>query len=791
MNQDVLLPRAAAGPPLAARISSRSGLILLLTVYVLLGLVYDFTVPFFEKPDELKHFAMIQYIRTQGRLPVVQAGVLTLWDQEGTQPPLYHLLAAAAVSWLDLSGFVELPRNPHYADDRSFTWRERGNNNLYLHAPDEARSLAPVFLAARLARWISLLAGLVTILLTYSLARLFFLSAETNRPASLSARLPLVAASLVAFLPQFLHVSSAISNDGLSVALAAAALFVLALILRYGSSTCSVFFLGVFLGLGALTKLSLLYLAPLGGLVLLLDFARHRSLRRLLANGAKIALPVLLLAGWWYWRNWQLYGDVTALNAHLLYRGGPLDPRPTLAQLWQTELTGLELSFWAAFGAGHILLEPWLYAALGWVKYAVLLGVLVGIWRGLSRPLSLARAAFSSGRPFPRSLTGFSGSVSAQALILALLALWIFIIFVALLRWMQITPASWGRLLFPTLPALAVLATWGLSQFHRSLVLPFLLALSLFLLALIGPVRYIQAAYAKTPLVPESAISADEMEPVNLVYDDTLRLLGYRVERSSVQPGEWLPVTLYWQVLRPTSKNYSTFAHLLGRDQAVAGQVNTYPDGGNWPTSLLEPGQVLRDTYHVPVSPEAAAPAVIRLAVGIFEFEDPTRTAKIAVDPAGQVVQPLLGSVPLLPNRWPAPEPAHPLAVNFAGQVRLIGYDGPVSATIKPGTRVPITFYWETLAAPGQNLTLFIHLQSTSTQAQAAGFDGPPDFPTLYWQPGYTVTDSRWLVLPADLPPGDYRLVVGWYNSDTLVRLSLADASAGDAWPLLELRVQP
>jgi hypothetical protein len=80
--------------------------------FVLLGLLYDVTVPVFEKPDELKHFAVIQYIRTHGVLPVVRVGEYKPWDQEGTQPPLYHILAAAMISWLDLSHFEEPPRNP-------------------------------------------------------------------------------------------------------------------------------------------------------------------------------------------------------------------------------------------------------------------------------------------------------------------------------------------------------------------------------------------------------------------------------------------------------------------------------------------------------------------------------------------------------------------------------------------------------------------------------------------------------------------------------------------------------
>ena len=383
-------------------------------------------------------------------------------------------------------------------------------------------------------------------------------------------------------------------------------------------------------------------------------------------------------------------------------------------------------------------------------------------------------------------------------MILVLLALWTLIIFLALLRWMQITPASWGRLLYPALPAIAVLAVWGLSQFtiHTSrftlhnFMVPLLLTIALFLLALIGPFRYINAAYVKTPLISEADIRPKNIEGLDFTYDDSLRLIGYTVDAPSVRPGEWLPVTLYWQAVRPIDKNYSTFVHLLGRNNGVIGQVNTYPAGGNWPTSMLETGQVLKDTYYVPVSPDADAPAVIRLAIGIFEFEDPARAARAAVNASSEDVEPIVGAVPLLPHRWPQLEPDTPLVVNFADQIQLAGYEWPNQAKIKPGETIPLTLYWETLASPGQNLNLFIHLVDPATGTQVAGFDGPPEFPTEFWQPGNTIVDARVLPLPADLLPGDYELQIGWYDLETFARLPLAAAGTDDSLSLVTVTVE-
>jgi 4-amino-4-deoxy-L-arabinose transferase-like glycosyltransferase len=61
--------------------------------------------------------------------------------------------------------------------------------------------------------------------------------------------------------------------------------------------------------------------------------------------------------------------------------------------------------------------------------------------------------------------------------------------------------------------------------------------------------------------------------------------------------------------------------------------------------------------------------------------------------------------------------------------------------------------------------------------------------PTTTWQPGESIADRHGLLLPWDLPPGDYRLIVGLYHPDTGERLP-ACCPAGDAVPLAQIRVE-
>jgi hypothetical protein len=320
--------------------------------------------------------------------------------------------------------------------------------------------------------------------------------------------------------------------------------------------------------------------------------------------------------------------------------------------------------------------------------------------------------------------------------------------------------------------------------------LPGLVLLALMTLSVLGPLRYINIAYAKTPLIAPNQLPANVNRLDAVLADGSLQLLGYRLEQPSVQPGGWLPVTLYWQATRPITTNLSAFVHLLDAQGQSLAQSNSYPDGGNWPTSMLPPGQVLPDTHYIFVPPDVPAPAETRLALGLFNFDDPQRAALPAVNPSGEPLELILTGPPLRPQRWPQLKPSTLLTATFADQIQLIGLDWINPQSVNPGDAFPLTLYWQTLAAPERSLNLFIHLVDPATQTQIAGFDGPPAFGTAFWEPGSTFIDSRTLTLPPDIPPGRYSLQIGWYNLDDFARLPLTEPPAGDSLKIGDVIIQ-
>ncbi len=111
--------------------------------------------------------------------------------------------------------------------------------------------------------------------------------------------------------------------------------------------------------------------------------------------------------------------------------------------------------------------------------------------------------------------------------------------------------------------------------------------------------------------------------------------------------------------------------------------------------------------------------------------------------------------------------------VQFANGPRLTGYSF-TPAMARPGDTLLVTLQWQAIARMSVDYTVFTQLWDSSGQV-AAQLDSQPASgtrPTSGWQPGETVLDRKALLLPADLPPGDYTLQVGLYDLATLQRLT-------------------
>jgi 4-amino-4-deoxy-L-arabinose transferase-like glycosyltransferase len=781
---------------LALRLHAHRSLLLILLVYLALGGLYNVSLPLFEAPDEAAHFRYIHWLAEERRLPDMVADYPAI-GHEIWQPPLYYALMAplaAAVDRADLEHVA--PPNPH--------WRTGGGRHVHYHTAAEAFPYRQTTLAVRLVRLASTLLASLVIISAYALGRL------------LAPRQAVIAAALVAFNPQFVAIGAAVNNDSGIAAFSSLALVVLILIgqragnWRAATSWTAYGWLGLFWGLAMLTKVSGL---ALGGVILpglILAALRQRSWQPLSRGLPLTGLTAALVAGWYYLRSWRLYGDPLAWEIMERVTAGLLRPAPlSWPETWQYAAF-LRRSYWAAFGHG-IFAPELFYLLVNGVMVAAALGLAFWLW-------PTARAHRRSGGRWP----GWQQPIWR----LLLLSGWSLIVFLSLMRWMRlVSDTNQGRLLFPAAAALALLLALGLaglSQVIASAIISLrarvgtaivslpatvtrsggafadrtfagwaaVLLLAIWAAAL--PLVTIQPAFARPPLLdPAAAID----NPLAIRLGPSIALKGYVLSADRALPGESLVVDLIWQATAVLSESYAVALHVTDADGAVVSRLDTVPYDGRFPTPTWPVGQPFQDrAYLAPIGDEAA-PGLATIWLSLYPWGQPDQPLPIYGPDSQQLDGLALAQFKIRPAQPRPYTPSQPAAARFGQLADLLGYDVPPQ--VAPGGVVPLTLYWQALAAPAESYTVFVHLVNAGGQLLTQA-DGPPQdgrYPTTIWDAGEQIRDERRLIIPADAPAGVYRLLVGFYHSTTGERLpvSLPDGQelVDGVYLLHELSIRP
>ncbi len=121
--------------------------------------------------------------------------------------------------------------------------------------------------------------------------------------------------------------------------------------------------------------------------------------------------------------------------------------------------------------------------------------------------------------------------------------------------------------------------------------------------------------------------------PLRVRIAESVALIGYDLDRTSVEPGGTMRLTLYWRALARMETSYTVFTHLLDAEGHIRGQRDSAPCGGACPTTSWLEGEVVTDEYDIVVDPDAPA-GEYQIEVGMY---DPKTMRRLpAFDDAGR-----------------------------------------------------------------------------------------------------------------------------------------------------------
>jgi len=116
--------------------------------------------------------------------------------------------------------------------------------------------------------------------------------------------------------------------------------------------------------------------------------------------------------------------------------------------------------------------------------------------------------------------------------------------------------------------------------------------------------------------------------PLSATFAGSIQLTGVTLPnlQSKIQnPKSQMAVTFHWQSLQPTDKPYTVFLQLLDQNGSVISSWDSQPLGGLYPTSRWSPGEVITDTFLLPLPQDGLPPGSYRLITGFYNVETSQR----------------------------------------------------------------------------------------------------------------------------------------------------------------------
>ena len=698
---------------------SHRTLMVLILLYVICAGYMAWQLPGFSGSNENLHYEHIALLRQTKRLPDIHTSTR---PDERHQPPIYYVSAALlSFPFPDPPLDTAYPRNPH------FTGTASGNLNTYVHVNP---STAPVLYVGRT---VSIAFGVLTLIATYWGARL-----------TLSYTTSLLVVSLVAFQPNFLHLSATANNDIAVTALCAVLLAYTSDLIIHRRAATRYFWWGILFAAALLAKANAVFLA-LALLVACLVLWQRHDLQTAIRAGLLSLLGCVPIYAVWLIAN-RLRSEDTLGLAPSVPLGGMLSLRPADLLLFTPPyLQEIFRSFWLDWSSGLLGYAP------EWVYFISQLFLLIGLLGWLRRKTLKPQAASIVMIHLVWILSLSAGYVAVKLLLVRSAG--------------YLVPE--GRLLIPALPTLAWFIALGWRCLTSRPVMKWMVWLppvaAFALLLFLYPVLYPTVGRVRAEdNIPSSANIS------GLTFNNELKLIG--VEPKTLMAGTQNTLQLYWKTLNKPTSDYTVASSLLTFDQPHGWQPiaahNSLHGQGLSPASTWQEGDIYRDEINLQYNEQLDGPKSVVLKVLLLDEAE--QGVQVEQDDAWSDLRFASEMVirPSTPLQLPSDQLALPAPVQFNNQFELIAIQ--CCQSLEQPT---VELWWHAIDSTDEPLTVFIHVldanQQVVFQSDAVPMQG--ESPPRIWEKDDMIRDVH--PFSAEIPPDGY-LHIGVYNQQTLARLT-------------------
>ncbi|MDA2929355.1 glycosyltransferase family 39 protein [Acidobacteria bacterium AH-259-O06] len=371
-------------------------LVTLWLVFVVRALFYISVTPLWEGFDEHAHFAYVQIISQQYRLP--------LNHREPVSEEIFVSLKSSPLPWEPRAFGIghthdeywmlpESERNQLQQRLKNIppAWGRLPTSGMGSHLEIYEAQQPPLYyflmsvpyrllksysLVERVfaLRILSVLIASVLILPTFYLSKLVFES----------GKIALAVCGIMAFMPELMIDVCRIGNDSLSIALFSV-LIVISVCSQMVTYRISLA-LGIILGLGLLTKAYFFTAIPAIAMVFLLRSRRHaESLGKATACFALVLLVAAAISGWWYVRNFILLGSPTGIMQSVALKDTSIVEM--IARIPEVDwVNAVDTVFFSHIWFGNwsfLQVRSWMYKVFQYTFLLSVLGIVVSVLRRL------------------------------------------------------------------------------------------------------------------------------------------------------------------------------------------------------------------------------------------------------------------------------------------------------------------------------------------------------------------------------------------------------------------------